>query len=73
MTVNELHKITTALRAKKQGNIDVTINYATFCEHEDCTILFVDSAKVIRVQGVDDGGPVGRKEPFLVLDGGFRD
>lgn len=70
MTVNKLHKITTALRAQKQGNIEVAINYASFLEDENGSILTVETAKLERVQGADDSGPVGRKFPFLVLAGG---
>lgn len=73
MTVKQLHDLTGKLIAKKQGGIDVAINYATFLENDCGSILEIESAKVIRVQGADDGGPVGPKFPFLVLDGGFRE
>lgn len=72
MTVTDLHKLTAGLIAKKQGNIDVTINFATFIENENGTILEVEAAKVERVQGADDSGPVGRKFPMLILSGGFK-
>ena len=72
MTITQLHKITGQLIAKKKGGIDVAINFATFSENECGSILEVESAKVMRVQGADDGGPVGEKFPFLVFDGGFR-
>ena len=69
MTVNQLHEITTALRAQNQGNSEVAINHASFSENENGGILTVESAKLEHVQGADDSGPVGDKFPFLVLDG----
>ena len=74
MTVNQLHKITTALRAQKQGNIEVAINHASFPNeaahlYENGAILLVGKATLQQIQGADDSGPVGRKFPFLVLDG----
>ena len=72
MTVNQLHKITTALRAKKQGDAEVAIDHASFIESENGTILVVESGKLRRVQGADDSGPTGPKFPFLVLTGNFE-
>lgn len=69
MSVNELHKITTALRAKKQGNIEVMIDFASFQENENGNILMIDDAKVKNLQGADDSGPRGKKFPMLVLSG----
>lgn len=69
MTVEQLHKLTGKLLAKKQGNAEVAINHASFSESENGTILTVESASLRRVQGADDSGPVGPKFPFLVLEG----
>jgi len=73
MTVNQLHEITTALRAKKQGDAEVAIDHASFAANENGTILVVKSAKLRRLQGADDSGPIGPKFPFLVLAGDAGD
>ncbi len=70
MTVQKLHELTGKLLAEKQRNIDVAINFATFSENECGSILTVESAEVVQVQGADDSGPIGRKYPFFVLSGG---
>lgn len=70
MNIDQLHKITGDLIAKKRGNLDVMINLATFTESENGTIHEIQTAKVQRVQGADDSGLVGSKIPMLVLSGG---
>lgn len=69
MTIQKLHNITGAIIAKHGGNIDVAIDFRTFEENENGNILAVESAAMIRVQGADDSGPIGKKEPFFVLSG----
>lgn len=69
MTVQKLHEITAALIANKRGDIEVMIDFATFEESENGSILDIETAIVRRVQGCDDSGPVGRKHNMLVLSG----
>lgn len=70
MTVKQLHKLTGDLIAKRQGGAEVAIDFATFIESENGTILDVESAEVRRVQGADDAGPSGPKFTMCVLSGG---
>jgi len=68
MTIRELHAITGALLAK-HGDDAVAIDYRTFAEDENGTILEIQSGELRSVQGADDSGPVGGQYPFLVLSG----
>lgn len=69
MTVRELHEITSELVAKNKCDIEVAIDYFSFSESENGSILLIESAAVQRVQGADDSGPVGRKYPMFVISG----
>lgn len=51
------------------SNMDVMIDFDTFTENENGSILPVDSAEVRNVQGADDSGPVGPRFDMLVLSG----
>lgn len=73
MTVSQLHEITSKAIADGHENAEVAINYATFLENEEGSILTIDSAAMENIQGADDGGPVGEKYPFLVISGGFTE
>lgn len=69
MTVKELHEICTSIVDKGQGNIDVAIDFNSFDESENGSILPIESTLLHSVQGADDSGPVGSKYPFLILLG----
>jgi hypothetical protein len=69
MTVAELHSITADLVASGKGDSEVAIDFDTFSESENGSILSVDRADARNVQGVDDSGPVGEEFPFFVLSG----
>lgn len=69
MNARELHAITSSLVALGQGDIEVMVDTASFPEDENGTILVIEKAEVEDVQGADDSGPVGGKEPMLVIRG----
>jgi hypothetical protein len=69
MTVSELHQLTAALIAQGQGDAEVAINFDTFAESENGSILEVEKGELRIVQGADDSGPMGKEFPFLVLSG----
>jgi hypothetical protein len=72
MTTKKLQEIIAA-SIKEHGDLPVMVNTATFEESENGTVFEVEAAKVERVQGVDDSGPVGRKYPMLVITGNWGD
>lgn len=69
MNARELHAITSSLVALGQGDIEVMVDMATFPEDENGTVFMVEKAEVKEVQGADDSGPVGDKEPMLIIRG----
>jgi len=69
MNARELHAITSSLVALGQGGVEVMVDTASFPEDENGTVFMVEKATVEDVQGADDSGPVGEKEPMLVIRG----
>lgn len=68
MSVKELQDIL----AKADPASEVAIDFASFMESDNGTILTIESAEERNVQGADDSGPVGPKFKFLVLSGGME-
>lgn len=69
MTVSELNALTANLVANGKGDSEVAIDFDTFSESENGSILSVETAEAKNVQGADDSGPVGEEFPFFVLSG----
>lgn len=69
MSIEELHNITSGLIRQGKGDSTVAIDFATFMESENATILPIESWRHTKVQGADDSGPVGERFAFLVLSG----
>ena len=68
MTAKKLQEILAAA-IKTHGDIEVMVNTATFSESENGTVFEVENAKVERVQGADDSGPVGKRYPMIIITG----
>lgn len=69
MTVSELNAITADLVTNGKGDSEVGIDFDTFSESENGSILTVETAEAKDVQGCDDSGPVGEEFQFFVLSG----
>lgn len=72
MTVSELSIIASDLVSQGKGDTEVAIDFDTFSESENGSILTIDRAEAREVEGVDDSSPVGDMFPFLVLSGSAR-
>jgi hypothetical protein len=71
MTIKQLHELTATLIANNQADANVAIDFSTFAENDNGSILEVESADMRTVEAADDSGPTGDKFPFLVMSGGL--
>lgn len=71
MTIEQLHGITKQAIEQGHSLAEVAIDFDTFMESENGSVLSAQAATVKLVQGADDSGPTGDVFPFLVISGEY--